>query len=375
MKLVATVRQRLGWKLGLSYLIVIGVAVLVMATAAQLHTTEALNHHMAAMQALAGHDTAMQEALEASFHAAVNEILAVAAAAAIVAALTVSVFTAQRIVGPIRQMLHASQHIAAGHYDQRVEAPGEDELSALAASFNQMAAALDTTEQRRLALIGDLAHELRTPLSNIRATMEGLTDGVLAADVNTFLAIQQETRRLQRLIHDLEELSRAEAGEIILHRQATDLAALIGSVAQRLQPQFTDKEVTLTLDLPAQLVSISADPSRITQVLLNLLGNALQYTPTGGAVTVRAWQDVGSVAVAVRDTGIGISPGDLPLVFERFYRVDRSRSRAGGGSGIGLTISRLLVEAHAGQIWAASPGAGQGSTFTFTLPIAPRLSN
>lgn len=375
MSLITAVRQRLGWKLGLSYLIVIGVAVLVMATAAQIHTTEALNRHVATMQALAGDDPAMQEALVMTFHAAVNEILLVAAAAAMLAALIVSVFTARRIVGPIRQMLRASQHIAAGHYDQRVEAPGEDELSALASSFNQMASALDTTEQRRLALIGDLAHELRTPLSNIRATMEGLTDGVLTADAATFLEIEHETARLQRLVRDLEELSRAEAGQITLQRQETELAGLIGSVARRLQPQFADKGVALALDLPPQLAHISADPARITQVLLNLLGNALQYTPTGGAVTLRVWQEAHSLTVAVHDTGVGLSPDDLSHIFERFYRVDKSRSRAGGGSGIGLTISRLLVEAHGGQIWASSPGVGQGSTFTFILPIAPRLSN
>lgn len=370
MNLFATLRQRLGWKLGLSYLIVIAVAVLVMASAAQFHTTEALNHHMATMQALAGNDPAMQEALETTFHAAVNEILVVAAGAAILAAFIVSIFTARRIVGPIRQMLGASQHIAAGHYRQRVEVPGEDELSALAISFNQMAAALDTTEQRRLALIGDLAHELRTPLSNIRATMEGLTDGVLAANPDTFREVERETVRLQRLVRDLEELSRAEAGETALHRQDIDLLPLIRSVATRLQPQFSDKGVSLALDLPARLPDVFADPARITQVLLNLLGNALQYTPPGGAVTVRAGSDAGRASVAVQDTGVGISAADLPHIFERFYRVDKSRSRAGGGSGIGLTISQHLVEAHGGQLSANSPGLDLGSTFTFSLPLS-----
>ena len=200
MNVLTTVRHRLGWKLALSYLIVIAVAVLVMATAAQFHTTEALNHHMATMQALAGDDPAMQQELERSFHAAVNEILLVAAVAAVLAAFTVSLFTARRIVGPIREMLSASRHIAAGHYRQRVEVPGEDELSELAASFNVMAAALDSTEQRRLTLVGDLAHELRTPLANIRATMEGLTDGVLAPEADMFLEVERETARLQRAL-------------------------------------------------------------------------------------------------------------------------------------------------------------------------------
>lgn len=368
--MIATIRQRLGWKLALSYIVVIAVAVLVMATAAQFHTTEALNHHMATMQALAGNDPAMQQVLETSFHAAVNEILLVAASAAVLAAFTVSLFTARRIVGPIRQMLSASQRIAAGHYRQRVEAPGEDELGQLATSFNVMAAALDNTEQRRLALIGDLAHELRTPLANIRATMEGLTDGVLAPAPDTFMEVERETARLQRLVSDLEELSRAEAGEIALNRQALDLQALIRSVAARLQLQYADKDVSLTLDLPAHLPEVYADPARITQVLINLLGNALQYTPAGGAVTVRAWSEARGVLVTVSDSGVGLSAEDLSHVFERFYRVDKSRSRVGGGSGVGLTIAQHLVEAHGGQIWAASPGAGQGSTFTFSLPFA-----
>lgn len=370
MSVLSTIRHRLGWKLALSYLIVIAVAVLVMATAAQFHTTEALNHHMATMQALASNDPAVQQELERSFHAAVNEILLVAAAAAILVAFTVSLFTARRIVGPIRQMLSASRHIAAGHYRQRVEVPGEDELSELAASFNVMAATLDNTEQRRLTLIGDLAHELRTPLANIRATMEGLTDGVLVPEPDTFLEVERETVRLQRLVSDLEELSRAEAGETTLKRQHVDLLEPIRSVAERLRPQFVDKDVALALELPGQLAAVYADPARITQVLINLLGNALQYTPAGGSVTVRAWSDAQRALVAVADTGVGLSAEDLAHVFERFYRVDKSRSRTGGGSGVGLTISQHLIEAHGGQIWAESPGSGLGSTFTFTLPLA-----
>ena len=145
-------------------------------------------------------------------------------------------------------------------------------------------------------------------------------------------------------------------------------ATLIRAVAGRLRPQFDDKEVALALDLPAQLPSVYADPARITQVLLNLLGNALQYTPSGGAVSVSARDDTRQLLVAVQDNGVGISGADLPHVFERFYRVDKSRSRAGGGSGVGLTISQHIVEAHGGHITAASPGAGTGSTFTFTLP-------
>jgi histidine kinase len=297
------------------------------------------------------------------------EVVAFAAAAAILAALFVSVFTASRIVTPIRAMTNASQRIADGDYGQRVPVPGEDELGALAQSFNRMAETLDQTERRRLELIGDVAHELRTPLAAIRSSMEGLIDGVLPADPATYAGIEREAARLQRLVWDLEELSRAEAGQIPLERQTIALQEPLLAAVQRLQSQFEDKQVDLEL-MPADPdLFVKVDFNRILQVLTNLLGNALQHTPPGGRVTLSAARDGNSALVSVVDTGAGIGPEHLPHVFERFYRVDKSRSRAGGGSGIGLTISKHLVEAHGGRIWAASDGLGRGSAFTFTLPL------
>jgi len=370
MKLLITLQQRLSWKLFLSYLIIIVVGVVVLAGTAEFHAPVALARHIARMEALAGYDPALAADLHASFRAAVNEILVVATLAAFLAVVAVSIFTAQRIVGPLQAMMEASQHIAAGDYRQRVQVPGQDELGALARAFNRMAEALERTEQRRMELIGDVAHELRTPLSSIKVIMEGLVDGVLAADPATFLLVQREVARLQRLVYDLEELSRAEAGQIPLEPRPVAPADLVHAAADRLRPQFEDKGVSLRLDVPTDLPQVWADSGRIIQVLLNLLGNALQYTPSGGQVTVRAWRDGQEVAVVVQDTGIGIAAEHLPHIFERFYRVDKSRSRAGGGSGIGLTIAKHLVEAHGGRIWATSPGPGQGSTFSFTLPIA-----
>jgi len=363
-------RQRLGWKLFLSYLIIIMVGVVVLAGTAEFHAPAALDRHIARMEALLGDNPALVADLDENFHAAVNEILVVAALAAFLAAVAVSVFTARRIVGPLQAMMKASQRIAAGDYRQRVQVLGQDELGALARAFNRMAETLERTEQRRMELIGDVAHELRTPLSSIKGIMEGLVDGVLTAEPATFLLVQREVARLQRLIHDLEELSRAEAGQVPLAPRAVAPADLVRAAADRLRPQFEDKSVSLHVDLPTDPPQIWADPSRIIQVLLNLLGNALQYTPSGGQVTVRSWRDDQEVVVAVQDTGIGIPAEHLPHVFERFYRVDKSRSRPGGGSGIGLTIARHLVEAHGGRIWATSPGPGQGSAFSFTLPIA-----
>jgi signal transduction histidine kinase len=233
-----------------------------------------------------------------------------------------------------------------------------------------MAENLEAIEQHRVELIGNVAHELRTPLTGVRSIMEGLVDGVLPADPETFLNVQREVGRLQRLVRDLEELSRAEAGQIPLERRPCAPAELARAAANRLIPQFEDKGVVLQVDVPPDLPPVLADPGRAVQVFTNLLGNALQYTPGGGRVTLRAWRDDPMVAIAVEDTGAGIPPEHLPHLFERFYRVDKSRSRTGGGSGIGLTIAKHLVEAHGGRIWAESAGSGQGSTFTFTLPIA-----
>ncbi len=367
---MARLRSSLGWKLFFSYLLVVTVAVAVLTSTANFHTSTALNRHIDEMQEALLHGAHAAEDLDASLHAALNEIIAVAALVAILASVIVSVFTVRRIVTPLQSMIAGSQHIAGGDYHQRVPMESRDELGALALSFNQMAEALEQTDQRRLELIGNVAHELRTPLSSIRGTMEALVDGVLPPDSATFLSVQHEVARLQRLVHDLEELSRAEAGQILLHRRAVSGVDLISPAVERLRPQFEDKGVALGVDVPPSLPAAWVDPGRITQVLLNLLGNALQYTPAGGQVSLRAWREDNSLQIAVQDTGIGIEPEHLAHIFERFYRVDKSRSRAGGGSGIGLTISRRLIEAHGGRLWAASPGAGRGSTFTVSLPLA-----
>jgi histidine kinase len=192
---------------------------------------------------------------------------------------------------------------------------------------------------------------------------------VLPAEASTFQQVYREADRLQRLVRDLQELSRVESGALTLDRQPVPVPQLVAAVVDRLGRQFAEKGVTLETDVPADLPPARADEDRIGQVLLNLVGNALQYTPAGGRVVVDVRQEGEVIRLSVQDTGIGIAPEHLPHVFERFYRVDKSRSRAGGGSGIGLTIARHLVEAHGGQMWAQSAGLGQGSTFTFTLPV------
>jgi signal transduction histidine kinase len=366
---LAALRRRLGWRLFLSYLVIVIVGVTVLMSTAWLLAPASVSRHAAAMQAVIGDDPALVADVYRAFTQGVMEVLGVAAGAAMLTALLISLFTARRIVTPIRAMTTASQRIAAGDYGQRVPVPGDDELATLAQSFNRMAETLDQTERRRLELIGDVAHELRTPLAAIRSSMEGLIDGVLPAKTETYASIEREAARLQRLVRDLEELSRAEAGQITLERQRVALGELLQIAMQRLQGQYEDKQVGLELAPTDPDLFVRVDVNRILQVLTNLLGNALQHTPAGGQVTLRARQDANNAVVSVVDTGVGIGPEQIHYVFERFYRVDKSRSRAGGGSGIGLTISKHLVEAHGGRIWAASDGLGRGSTFAFTLPL------
>jgi histidine kinase len=270
----------------------------------------------------------------------------------------------------------ASQHIADGHYSERVQIPGSldikemDELAQLSLSFNQMTLELEKAENLRKQLIGDIAHELRTPLATIKGSMEGLMDGVLPAGQDTYHQVYQEAERLQRLVDDLQDLNRVESGAIQLNFEKYPVKELVEITQRRLLRQFDEKGVSLILDIPDDLPKVSVDADRIGQVFINLIGNSLQYTPTGGVVTVMAEEKKNQILVTISDTGIGISSENLSYIFTRFYRVDKSRSRAGGGSGIGLTIAKHLVESHGGKIWAESPGLGKGSTISVLLPIS-----
>jgi histidine kinase len=366
------IRQRLRWKLFLSYGVIVLVGSAVLLITARFHAPTALTHHtmqMKSMMSMMDSSAVLQDDLRDSFMASLNEVMLVAVVAALGAAFLMSLFVSQRIVEPVRQMHHASQRLAQGDYHTRIQILNQDELGDLAQAFNHMAEELEQTEQRRLELIGNVTHELRTPLSSIQAMMEGLVDGVLPGEPATYVNIQSELDRLQGLVQDLQELSRVEAGQVTLELKPAPINDLIESAAMRLRPQFEDKGIALELSLAHDLPVVTVDPDRILQVLINLLGNALQYTPEAGSVTVTTRSEKQRIVVSVSDTGIGIAPEHLLHLFERFYRVDKSRSRTGGGSGIGLTIARHLIEAHGGHIQAVSPGPNQGSTFTFTLPV------
>jgi signal transduction histidine kinase len=377
--MLGTIRRHLGVKLFLSYLVVILVGVVVIASTAELVVPTAFDRHMAVMSSMmssmmGGSVQALDQSLFTNFRAAVTEAVGVASLAATIMAVITSLFVSRQVVAPVQAMMAASQRIAEGNYAERVQVPGninkgeQDELGQLALRFNQMAARLEQTENMRRQLIGDVTHELRTPLTTIKGSMEGLIDGVLPANDETYTQIYHEADRLQRLVNDLQELSRVEARAYELHLSRTSLAEVVQATVARLDRQFEEKGVAISTQVPADLPAIQMDSDRIGQVLLNLVGNALQYTPSGGGVRIQAVHIPGEVRVSVMDSGIGIPPEHLPHLFTRFYRVDKSRARSRGGSGIGLTIAKHLVEAHGGRIWAESQGAGKGSTFTFTLP-------
>lgn len=294
--------------------------------------------------------------------------LLVAALAAAVTATLASLFVAQRIVRPLRLMRAATRRIAAGRYDERVPAESEDELGDLAESFNAMAQTLQSTEQRRMDLISDVSHELRTPLSTIEGYMEGLIDGVVKPSDETWALVHAEAERLRRLVDDLQQLSRAEAGRLTLREERVRPQEAIRQVAGRLAPLFDAKGITLKIEIREGLSPVLADRDRLAQVLTNLLSNALRHTPAGGVVTAEAGPRKGRVLFRISDTGEGIAQEHLPHVFERFYRADRARSRGDGGAGLGLAISKALVEAMGGQSWAESEGPGRGAAFSFTLP-------
>ncbi|ABU58852.1 sensor histidine kinase [Roseiflexus castenholzii] len=311
----------------------------------------------------------MERATNAVFEAAMIQALVISGGAAIGVAVAVSLVVSRRVALPIQDLLRASQRIAAGHYHERVSPAGSEELAALAQQFNLMAETLEHAERRRVALIGDVAHELRTPLATIEGYAEGVLDGVVTANGETWALILDEVGRLRRLVADLQELSRAEARQLPLRLAPMAPATLVDRAMARLKPQFDDKGVALTCTLPLDLPPALADADRVAQVLINLLGNALQHTPAGGNVNITVWTDVRTIWFQVRDTGSGIAAEHLPYLFERFYRVDKSRTRTTGGTGVGLTICKALVEAHGGRIWGESEGLGRGATFTFTLPV------
>jgi signal transduction histidine kinase len=299
----------------------------------------------------------------------INRSLLLGGSVAIAIALLLTFVLSRRMTSPIDALAKAARRLGGGDLSQRVQLQGEDEVAALAQAFNSMAADLERAEQIRRNLIADVAHELRTPLSNIQGYLEAIRDRVIKPDAATIRSLNEEAALLSRLVNELQELSLAEAGELKLVYQAEDITKLITQAVTRWKPQLTAKEISLSLDLPINLPLVNIDWQRVNQVLHNLLENAVAHTHKGGTINVAASVKGKWVEVSVSDTGEGIPAEDLPHIFERFYRVDKSRARATGGSGLGLTIAKRMVEAHGGTIKVQSE-LRKGSHFSFTLPVA-----
>jgi two-component system OmpR family sensor kinase len=279
------------------------------------------------------------------------------------------VLVSRTLTAPLSRLAEAARAIGTRNLSQRVEVTGSDEMIEVAQAFNDMASTLEQTEQLRRNLIADVAHELRTPLTVLQGNLRAMLDDVYSLDKSEVARLYDQTRLLSRLVNDLHELAQAEARQLPLDLQNTDLTQLVSKATETFRPGADEKGVTLHTELPVDLPQLRLDPARITQVIQNLLANALRHTPAGGTITIRAEPEPEAVRLAIADTGDGIPATHLPHIFDRFYRTDPARSRDRGGAGLGLAIARAIIEAHGGQISATSDGLpGHGSTFTIRLP-------
>jgi signal transduction histidine kinase len=296
--------------------------------------------------------------------------IGVALAVSALAALVVTWYFSRRLQRSVAEVSTAAAAVSDGRYDVRVPPPQlGDDFDSLAKAFNQMAGRLESIESTRRRLFGDLAHEIRTPVSVLEAYVEAVEDGVKTLDSETVAMLRDQTRRLVRFSDDVAALAQAEEGgaSIALTSVAPDV--LINTAVAAAADRFAAKGVTLQSHAGVDMPRLWADPDRLAQVLGNLLDNSLRHTPPGGQVEVAAIADNNQLTITVTDSGDGIAAEHLPHVFERFYRVDTARDRDHGGAGIGLAIAKALVEAQRGRLAVSSDGPGTGTTFTVTLPI------
>jgi two-component system, OmpR family, sensor histidine kinase BaeS len=283
-------------------------------------------------------------------------------------ALVLALLLAYNLMRPVREMTAAAQRLGGGDLSQRVQVHGSDELAVLGHTFNQMADSLQQAQKSRKAMTADIAHELRNPLAVQRAHLEALQDGIYPLNVENLQPVLDQNLLLTRLVDDLRTLALADAGQLQLEYVPTDLAELVMRVVDRFRAQAAAYQIALRLGLPEQISSpVWVDPMRIEQILSNLISNALRYTPRDGFIEITLTRLSGRVRVEVRDSGPGIPTESLAQIFERFYRVDRSRSREEGGSGLGLAIARQLAEVHGGTLQAANHPEG-GALFTLEVP-------
>jgi signal transduction histidine kinase len=307
---------------------------------------------------------------EVEFIDRTNRILLYGALIGAVIALVLGIFLSRTLTRPIRELTRATHAVSEGDLSQQVPVRSNDELGELAQAFNKMSSELSRSVNARKQMTADIAHELRTPLSLILGHAEAVHDGVLPPTPENFEIIREEATRLEHLVNDLRILSLADAGELSITPQMIDPQRLLQEVAAIYQYQTQSKNILLDLEIASPLSNIEVDPGRMTQVLTNILDNALRHTPEGGRIILSAKDVDDQVELAIQDTGPGLKPEDLDRIFDRFYRTDSSRQRDGdfpGGSGLGLAIARSIVQAHGGQLSAES-GPGNGLKVMIRLP-------
>lgn len=352
-----------------AHAVVIAVGATTLAAVAVLAGPSLFRSHVRAALGPLSDDAAAH--LDEAFARALLLSLGVAVLAAAVTALAVSWIVARRIARPVRRLADGAGRVAAGDYHTRVPVPQvDDELAQVTRSFNHMADALEDTETTRRRLLADLAHELRTPLATLDGYVEGLDDGVVAAEPATWRTLADALARLRRLVDDLNVVSRVEGLTASLQLQQIAPDELVRQAVAAAQPQAQRRGVHLHSHATGRPGTVLVDVDRVGEALHNLLDNAIRHTPPGDDVTVATDADGAWVDLAVADTGEGIDAADLPHVFERFYRADAARRDHDGGSGIGLTIVAAIVRAHGGTVHADSPGRGCGARFTIRLPTA-----
>ena len=330
---------------------------------------ETVGYLLPSSQAL---DTVPLDSSQSQFLTRVQQALWIATLAALAAAVIIGGLLFRSIVAPLHQLTAASLAISGGDLSAQAPVRGRDEVAQLAGTFNQMAQTLARTEEARKNQTADIAHELRTPLTVIQGTLEAMLDGIYPSDRETLEAALDQARVLARLVEDLRILALADAGQLRVHKETLDLEQLLRGLVEAHKPKSVERRVTVALDFPSAPPVVLADQDRLTQVVGNLLSNALRYLPQGGHLIVRVTDQDEGPLVAIVDDGPGVSPDDMSHLFERFWRADHLQRPAASGTGLGLAVSRRIVEAHGGHIWA-EPTPGGGLTVAFTLPDeAPR---
>jgi signal transduction histidine kinase len=354
-------RQRLLWKLLLVttvpvIIVIIGVVWIAIDQLAADYFMVLMNKYMVA-----------PTETHQMFLTAIHRYLLWASLAALALAVLFSYLLTRRVLRPLSQMAEASRQFADGNFASRVEVTSQDEVGQVGVAFNRMADGLEEIERLRKTMVADVAHELRTPLTNLRGYLEGLSDGVLPPKQETFTMLLNEILRLVHLVEDLGQLARAEAARTYLDRQPVNLPESIDRMLLLYRPNLESKQIRLSTDYDKEAANLSADPDKLLQAIRNLLENAWKYSPEGGELAVCTEKVGNSVRVTFSNSGTPIPSSELPLIFERFYRVDPSRSRDAGGAGIGLAIVRELIEAHGGRVGAESDASG--TRIWFELPL------